>query len=554
MPLPALSTKQKATIGAVVLAAAAGLFAMVRWQRERDFRPLFTSLASEDAGAVVQKLKESGTEYRLSEDSRTLLVPSARVPELRLTMAAAGLPRSGRMGFELFDKINLGASEFAEQINYHRALEGELERSIGSLVEVEQARVHLTFPRDSVYLEARQPAKASVVLKLRPGARLAQGNILAVCHLVSSAVEGLAPEAVSVLDMRGNLLNRARTAAGVDGAVAPDASLDYRRRVEADLLAKIGATLEPLLGADRFRAGVSVECDFSSGEQSEEIYDPTRSVMVTSQKTEDGSSLSGSTGVPGTASTLPRPTSRPASSSSGMRRQTENITFQSSRTVKRVRMPQGTVTKMSVSVLVDQAVHWEGKPPRRVLVPPPPEKLKTIREVVAAATGLTPQRGDQLIVETLPFDATERSEPPELPAQPKSAPAARPKWDPRLMIGAGAGAVVLLLLLAGMAMMVLRKRRRQTAASANSPAAITGPAAAPAATPGTALSDQMDRQLSERETLKHQLETDALSALKLAPAVTKKAEVLTKHVRENIKKDPDVPLHILRSWLREDEN
>src|SRR6266849_3568088 len=207
-----LSLMQRITVLTAALAVGAGLFGFVQWKRESDFRPLYTTLASEDAGAVVQKLKEGGVEYRLSENGSTVLVPSAKVAEMRLDMAAAGLPKSGRIGFELFDKANFGATEFVEHINYRRALEGELERTVMSLAEVEQARVHVTFPKESVYLEARQPAKASVVVRLRPGAQLVPQNVIAIEHLVASAVEGLTPEAVSVLDVRGTLLNRPHSA------------------------------------------------------------------------------------------------------------------------------------------------------------------------------------------------------------------------------------------------------------------------------------------------------------------------------------------------------
>jgi flagellar M-ring protein FliF len=188
-----LSVMQRVTILASALAVGAGVVAFVRWKQESDFRPLYTTLASEDAGAVVQKLKEGGVEYRLSENGSTILVPSAKVAEMRLEMASAGLPKSGRIGFELFDKTNFGATEFVEHINYRRALEGELERTVMSLSEVEQARVHLTFPKESVYLESRQPAKASVVVRLRPGAQLIPPNVIAIEHLVASAVEGLGP-------------------------------------------------------------------------------------------------------------------------------------------------------------------------------------------------------------------------------------------------------------------------------------------------------------------------------------------------------------------------
>src|SRR5437870_2834644 len=220
-----LSIMQRVTIVAAALVVGAGIFAFVQWKRESDFRPLYTALASEDAGAVVQKLREGGVDFRLSESGSTVLVPSAKLAEMRLEMAAAGLPKSGRIGFELFDKTNFGATEFTEQINFRRALEGELERSVMALAEVEQARVHLAFAKSSVFLEARQPAKASVMVKIRLGAHLEPPNVVAICHLVASAVEGLAPEGVSVLDMRGNLLSRPRRAAALDVPEPSDALL-----------------------------------------------------------------------------------------------------------------------------------------------------------------------------------------------------------------------------------------------------------------------------------------------------------------------------------------
>src|SRR4051794_11479316 len=281
--LAKLSVRQRISIAAVAALVAFGMYQLVRQQRESDFKPLFTGVSPEDGAAIVQKLKETGVEYRLPESGGTVLVPSAKLAELRLGMAAGGLPKTGRIGFELFDKTNLGATEFTEHVNYRRALEGELERSIMSITEVEQARVHLTFPKDSVFLDAQQPAKASVLVKARPGALLSQQNVVAIDHLVASAVEGLSPDAVSVLDMNGNLLGRPRPTGTLDGPEASEAGLDYRHKIEADLLSKINSTLGPLLGENKFRAGVSVECDFSGGEQSEEVFDPARSVMSSSQ-------------------------------------------------------------------------------------------------------------------------------------------------------------------------------------------------------------------------------------------------------------------------------
>jgi flagellar M-ring protein FliF len=550
------SLRQRITIVMAAVLAGAGLYALVQWRQEADFRPLYTGLAPEDAGGIVQKLKESAVEYRLGEGGTSVLAPSARIAELRISMAAAGLPKSGRIGFELFEKANLGATDFTEHVNYRRALEGELERSVMSLAEVEQARVHLTFSKESVFVEQQEPAKASVLVRLRPGSHLAPQNVLAIDHLVASAVEGLSPDAVSVLDMNGNLLGRPKAAGTLDGPEPSEAVLDYRHKVEADLVAKIDSTLEPLLGAERFRAGASVECDFTGGEQSEEIFDPARSVMVSSQRTEDSSGPTSANGVPGTASTLPRPTSRPGTGSSRVSRVTENIAYQSSRTVKKTRVPAGEVRKMSLAVLVDQTVSWEkdNNTFRRVLVPPPPEKLKVIHDLVAGVTGLNVDRGDQLIVETLPFETTLMTEPPQ-PNAPGMAPAAKPVLplgldQKTLLIGGGAAALLILILVAA-----LMRRRSAPEVAASAPAALpAGQGAAPAQVPqaGSSVEQQLEAKLAEREAQQQKLDAQALSALKLAPAITKTSEVLAKHLREKVKEEPGLSAHVLQSWIRED--
>src|SRR5579862_4006600 len=219
-----LSIRQRWTILIIGTLAAAGFYGLAHWQTENSFRPLYNSLAPEDAATVVQKLKEGGTPYRLSSNNSTISVPEDKVAELRLEMAGAGVPKSGRIGFEIFDKTNFGMTDFAEHINYRRALEGELERSVMSISQVEQARVHISLPQESVFIEARQPAKASVLIKIRPGVSLPESAVPAITNLVASAVEGLAPESVSILDMRGNLLNRPKRL-GSNTDEASDASL-----------------------------------------------------------------------------------------------------------------------------------------------------------------------------------------------------------------------------------------------------------------------------------------------------------------------------------------
>ena len=534
---------QRVTIVAAALAAGVGLFAFVRWKRESDFRPLYVTLASEDAGAVVQKLKEGGVDYRLSENGASVLVPSAKVAEMRLEMASAGLPKSGRIGFELFDKTNFGATEFVEHINYRRALEGELERTVMSLAEVEQARVHVTFPKESVYLESRQPAKASVVVRLRAGAQLVPQNVVAIEHLVASAVEGLSPESVSVLDVRGTLLSRPRAAAAADGTESSDRLLEIRQGIERDLVAKINGTLEPLLGSEKFRAGASVECDFSSGEQSEEIYDPTRSVMVSSQKSEDTSNTGGAAGIPGTASNLPRPAPRPATALAGTSRRTESIAYQSSRTVRHTKMPQGSVKRMSLSVLVDQTVRWEGQGSKmhHILEQPSPEKLKSIRDLVAAATGFSTERGDKLIVESLPFEATLNLEPPNaspIATKPSGTlPVNLPPWLNRILenrtLLTGAAVVI------GILFVVIR---RFAAKFFSRKATTAAPATLPAVAPPT---DEQRLAELEEQDLQSQLNAAALKEAAL------KSDVLIKRLRNTVGKDAPLAAHIVRGWIDE---
>jgi flagellar M-ring protein FliF len=550
--LASLSLRQRITIAIVAFAAAGGLYSLVHWKREADFRPLVTGLAPEDEAGVVQKLKESGVEYRLPEGGGSVLVPSQRLAEMRLAMAAAGLPKTGRIGFELFDKTNLGATEFTEHVNYRRALEGELERSIMGLAEVEQARVHLTFPKDSVYLDAQQPAKASVLVRLKPGAHLGQQNVLAINHLVASAVEGLSPGGVSVLDMNGNLLGKPKPAGGLDSPEPSEAGLEYRHQIETDLLAKINSSLEPLLGAEKFRAGVSVDCDFTGGEQSEETFDPARSVMLSSQRSEDSSGGTTSSGIPGTPSSLPRPAARPAPGANRTSRVSENITYQSSRTVKKMRLPAGNIRRISVAVLVDQTLSWQRDRNgyRRMLEPPSPDKLKVVHDLVAGVTGFNAERGDQLVVETQPFETTLTLEPPPMPAPPSGpatkAPGKPINLDRKTLIIAGSAAVALVILFVS-GLVILRKKWRRSAK-----AVLTGPAEL-AAAGGAGPNPALEARHAEEEALQQEAATKALNSLKLAPVITKTAEIMAQHLREKISQEPELSAHVLRTWIREGE-
>jgi flagellar M-ring protein FliF len=537
--LSSLSAQQLTAIVICAAAVVAGVVWFSRWQRESGLRPLYTSLAPEDAMAMVQKLKESGVDYRVADNGTTLLVPEDKVPELRLEMAGLGLPQKGRIGFEIFDKTNFGVTDFAEHVNYRRAVEGELERTIMALSEVQQARVHVTLPKESVFLESREAAKASVLVGLRPGASLSSQNVAAIANLVSSAVEGLTPEAISIVDMRGNLLNRARRDGLADGAQITEAALEYRQAIEHDLMLKINNTLEPLLGPDKFRTGVSADIDMSSGEQSEENFDPTKSVMVTSQKMEDTSGVTRiAAGQPGTASNLPQPPPpKPSGNTTGSVRRTENITYQSSRTVKHLKLPQGALKRLSIAVLVDHEVKWQGQgaQQKRIVTPPSPDKLKTIHSVVATLVGLNPQRGDELTVETLPFDMTTNAEPlapggaPSQKTQPSTNLDALLKNKP-VLYGGIAGVVLMIgVVIFAVSRGKKRKAEVEMGEALPPPVSMSATPLPPANTGSSVMPSNVPALMPSR------------------------TEALLAQLQENGKNNPELWANVLRGWLAEEE-
>ena len=546
-----LSLFQRISIVAVAALMVAGLVAFSHYRHDADFHPLYTGMAPEDAATVVQKLKESGVEYHLADNGGTVLVPSANLADSRLALAAAGLPKSGRIGFELFDKSNFGATEFVEHINYQRALEGELERSVMSLAEVEQARIHLTLPKESVFLDQQEPAKASVMVKLRAGAQISAQNIVAVTNLVASAVAGLAPEAVSLVDMDGNVLSKPRKASAATGSEITAESLEVRQQIERALVTKISATLEPLVGANRFRAGASVDCDLTSGEQQEETLDPAKSVMLSSQKTEEGADHPVSGGIPGTASNLPNPPA-PNKTTTGVARRTENITYQTSRTVRTTRIPQGVVKRMSLAVLLDQTVQWEGdgSNKKKLLVPPTPETLKTIRDLVAGVTGFNEERGDQLIVESLPFESSVNAQPPQSPRPTDSKPAVKEpplvefynKYrDLTLPVSLG------LILLIALGTAVFRMRRKPKRGAAQSLEQLELPPGS--YPPGSA-------SLPGAEGAAAHLELSAKAQqLAAGPQISEgERDQLADRIRLVAKRDPAATANVLRMWLQENQS
>lgn len=547
-----LTLRQRISLVVVPLLVCALGWALTTYRHESSFRILYAGLAPEDAAAITQKIREAGIEYRLDETGAGVLVPATRFAEARMALATAGIPRTGRSGWEIFDSTNIGISDFAEKVRLQRALEGELERTVSTLAEVASSRIHLTFPKDSVFLDSRQPAKATVVLQLRRPARISQQNVMAIANLVASAVDGLLPEAVAIVDTSGRLLNR--PSAGEDsGARMAEADLEYRRQVESGLTMRINTALEPLLGADRYRAGVSVDLDFTTTEENNESYDAASSAVLSSQSTEESNSATQPSGTPGTASNLPRPPARPASGASGTLRRVDNLTFQPGRTVRRVVSPRGAIRRVSTAIVIDHAIAWEGTGPkaRRTLTPPSAEMLKSVHDIVAGLIGFSEQRGDQITVESVPFEVSSATGPPnqQAPAAPQ-APVGFGQIMRQPQVLGIIGVVVLLCLTAGF-FLFRNKRHPPLRAELASEKAALSPSpegSPPQLTPEQRIEARIARATTEQELA----EAEALSRIAL-PATSGRTELLVKHIRDSIAKDPSGSAGIFRAWLSDRE-
>src|SRR5579875_311393 len=300
----------------VAALVAAGLAGLIWYGTRTDWRTLYAGLDPEDARQMAQELTAAGIPFDVSPDGSLLRVPAPNLDKARLTTTAKGGPKSGRMGFELFDKPNWMGSEFDEKVNYQRALEGELERTIGTLASVQSARVHLVLPHDSLFTADQREARASVVLRLRHRT-LSSDEADAIANLVASAVDDLRPEKVVLVDADGH---------GLLGRRGGDADLAAR---EQQMAARLLDTLEPVAGAGNVRASVNVDYDSSSADEVDESYDPAQTATLSMQRSEQTSGEPAASGVPGTASNAPntRPPLYPAQTPSVQNLKQESATY-----------------------------------------------------------------------------------------------------------------------------------------------------------------------------------------------------------------------------------
>jgi flagellar M-ring protein FliF len=470
-------------LSALVAIAMAALM----WVRTPEYRVLFSNLSDRDGGAIVAALSQMNVPYRFAEGGGAILVPATHVHDARLRLASQGLPKGGNVGFELLETQRFGITQFQEQVNYQRALEGELARSIQALSAVQSARVHLAMPKQSAFLRETQKPTASVLLALFPGKTLERAQVAGIAHLVASSVPELSIKSVSVVDQSGVLLS----AQGSDGDARLDPSqLAYVQTVEASYVKRIAELLEPIVGRANFRAQVTADIDFTMIESTDETFKPNRNQTAASVRSEQwnesssASGANGAQGVPGALSnqppapssapitqtaTPPQAPGTPGTGDSAVKNPTAAqrstaVNYEIDKTIRHTRAQVGAVKRLSTAVVVNyrKPAQADGKPQ-----PLSDQEIQQIEALVREAVGFKQDRGDSLRVSAAPFSVEAIAPGVEVPFWKRPEVIAYAIEAAKWLLGA----ILFLLVLFG----VLRPTLRQLATPGPAPRVAPGP-------------------------------------------------------------------------------
>jgi flagellar M-ring protein FliF len=533
--LKGLSTRQRIILTGGALLIGGTLWLFVYLFGGGNYKPLYSGMAPADAQNLTQRLDAQNIQYQLSTDGTSVLVRSDQLDKARLATAAQGPLASGRMGFELFDKPNWSGSDFSEKVNYQRALEAELERTIQTMSGVEAVRVHLVLPRESLFSDRERPAKAAVVLKLR-GVRLNDQITASVANLVSSAWDDLSPQNVTVVTTDGQM--------PVPGHGHTVLSAAGNQDLETALAERIVLTLGPVIGNDHVKSSVTIDYDASSGESTQELYDPNTTAVLSSQISQETVGDLEPAGIPGTPSNTPNSQgnaaavaqAKTASATQGIR--SESKTYAVSRTTRHILEPAGRVKRIAAAILVDDAVetkteNGKSQETRRKRTP---EEMKQIEELAKAAIGFDSNRGDLFSIQNISF----RQVPADLPVPPGKFQrflTFLERWIGLLRYAA------LFLLFALVYVLVLRPVKKQFVQMLKAPLREALPAGAAAGHGSSAIKFSGEGMSP----------APARAFMTEVPAEVQQTVALKKQLVTKVQEDPMGASRLIQNWVRKEE-
>ncbi len=394
------STKaQKILAGGILFSLIIGFVLLMIWLNQPEYGVLYSNLSPKDAASVVEALKKKNIDYKLADKGSTVLVPKEKIYDLRLEFAGKNIIQGQGVGFEIFSKTQIGETDFVQRVNYLRALQGELARTISALPNVKNARVHLVLPKKSLFLEEQTPASASILVELKEGEKLSKKEVQSIVNLVACAVEGLEKKNITLVDSNGNLLYHPEDEElfGIS-----EAKLEYKMKLEDKLEKRIKDLLIPIIGPGKVLAKVNVDIDYSEKRVHKEVYDPDSAVVRSEQKIRETSR-----GTAGVEQGTPGPayqagTVKGTSTTQESSRTSQTINYEINKEESQIYIPQGNIKKISAAVVVDGTYKVENG--KRVFIPRSQEELNKIKELVKSAIGFDATRGDFVEVTSLAFE------------------------------------------------------------------------------------------------------------------------------------------------------
>jgi flagellar M-ring protein FliF len=568
-----LQWPQRLTIIFFAFLGMALISSIVYFVNRVEYEVLYTDLSPEDAQALQTKLDEDKKDFIIKGTSILVKAPKTEIGKLQVKYYGLGIAKSGKIGFEIFDKNQLGMTEFTEKVNLQRAYAGELSRTISSISEVSRAQVSIVLPKESYFDENKEDAKASVFLDLKKGAELSKSSIAGIKAVVAGTVPGMHIRNVSIVDAEGKLLAQS-VESGEDARAERESGI--REQLEKEMSGKVVSILEPLVGIGKVHANASIDLDFNSAEQTEETVNPNTSAILSQQKSEErAGGQSGAAGIPGTASNVGSATPQTSPSSPERVRQSEATNYEFNKLVRHTIQPKGAVRRLSVAVILDHKTVWNKAKDGKVTSHTEPistQEITAYRDLVLAAVGYSEQRGDVVKVENVAFYNDTKPEEPS-PATPWYN-----KWQSQPYVLPGMKYVALIILFFVVYFIFIRPVRNRVfqALSIGSPelsesgeaalvaggvpkalngatqaeqiaASEGGDAAALPAGETAMLEDTISLETASDEQIERELIREASSV----DMGNRKYTAMKKKLTDKAKKDPEMISQLIRTLLRE---